>query len=211
MKKNVKLLVLGAVVLLIIFVFYEKSREPQEINPKNPNSSPTSTSPELSITPIITATPILVEIATEKGIQEIVERVYKVNPLCRLDLLKLENESYSPQDFTLEKIAISLELGKFDKWEIAENPSKTFSAFIACEKQSCQPRLFIGNNKNSIIQEFNWTGKMPYRPIARIIWIGDEILSFTQLANPDKLVIVTLDVKNEKILFYWLVNYSCDK
>ena len=165
--------------------------------------------PVLMPTPVITATPIIIEEGSEEKIKEIVEKIYKVGPQCRLDLLRPGENPWEVPSLNLNQLDIPMNQEKIWVWEIADNPSKTFRAFVACERELCHPKLYLENLNSGTVQEIDWSGRFPYRPISQIIWIGDDLLSFMHLTSPNDALIITHQIDEGNFLVYWLVGYSC--
>ena len=94
--------------------------------------------------------------------------------------------------------------------EIADSPKRNYRAYIACDLNHCQPRIYIENTQNNKLLEFDWSGHIPNRPITRIIWLGDDYLSFGHLTGPHNLVIGVLQVKKRELKYFWLAGDPCE-
>ena len=160
-------------------------------------------------TPVITATPLVPRTRTDEEVKTFVDQLYKIDPQCRLDILNTTDIPLQKPILTFQKSDLSINTEKLWVSEIADNSSKTLRAFVACDPHFCQQKLFVEDQNSGVVQEIKWEGQTLSRPISRIAWIGDNLLSFSHSTNPDDAVIATVDTRKEKFLFYWLVHYPC--
>jgi hypothetical protein len=160
-------------------------------------------------TPLLTATPIADIPKTEEQMEVLIDQLYKVDSRCKLDILNAK--SISVQLPKIEFIKSSVLINSTNWWvsEMADNPSKDLRAFIACDPNFCQQKVFLENRDGSSIQEVNWSGRIPYRPISQVMWIGDNLLTFAHQTGPNDAVIAAVQVREKKFLFYWLVGHPC--
>ncbi len=103
--------------------------------PDTPTTIPSATwtptaVPVLMSTPGLTATPIIIEEESEEKIKEIVEKIYKVNTECWLDLLRPGENPWEVPSLNLKQSNIPLNQEGTWIWEIADNPSNTYRSFI---------------------------------------------------------------------------------
>ncbi len=124
-------------------------------------------------TPILTATPIVLLKTTKEEAKNIIDQLYKVDPQCKLDILNTDDMPVKKPNLTFQKSEIRPDPEKVWISEIADNPTKTLRAFVACDPSLCQQKLFLEHRQSGIIYELNWEGRIPYRPISRIMWIGE--------------------------------------
>lgn len=168
-----------------------------------------SQSPGLWPTPILTATPIVPSDTTMEEAKNIIDQLYKVDSQCRLDILNTKDVHVQKPNLTFQTSEIRPNPEKFWISEIADNPTKTLRAFVACDPNLCQQALFLENRDNGIVYEMNWEGRIPYRPISQITWIGNDLITFVHSTNPNDAIIATIQTTEEKFIFYWLVHYPC--
>jgi len=167
---------------------------------------PTSTQ-EIWPTPVLTATPIVQKPETEEGIEDLLDNLYSVDPEYRLDILNV-------QELSIEKPCLEFKRSNMDPnskdiWisEIADNSSASLRAFIACDRNLCQQKLYVENTQDQTILEVDWSGRIPYRPISHIMWIGENQLAFSHLTGPHNAIVAIVRVNDEDFLYYWLVSY----
>ncbi len=165
----------------------------------------------IRITPIVTATPFNLQSNTEDEITRIVEDLYKVDSNCKLDLLHATRPELSAYYSGIEFIESTVTPNEEIYWvdEMADNYAKDLRAFVACDPAFCQPKLYVQDIKIGTVQEINWTVWNPGRPISRIMWIGDDTLTFFHLTNPNSAEIGVVDIRKEKFLLLWLSGYPC--
>lgn len=182
----------------------------QELSTATPPKTPVSTGiQEFFPTPIVTTTPIDMAPNSKDELEKIIYEKYSINPKCRIDLLS-STEGYSQvPGLEFIKSEVFPESQKIWVFEIADNPSKSLRAFTACETDPCYPKLFIEYRDKGIVQEINWSGRIPGRPIKNLLWIGDGLLSFSHLTNPHDAIISTIQINAQSFVFYWLVGYPC--
>ena len=100
-------------------------------------------------------------------------------------------------------------LMNYELFEIADNSSHKLRSFIACDSKNCQPKLYLKKLSNGVVTEINWITQIPYMPIGRIIWIGDNLLAFVHQNGPNIAIISVIKVKEEEFFLYWLTDNQC--
>lgn len=179
-----------------------------------PTTSPTVT-PKWSTpiitswsTPVITATPIL-DGMTEEDIQQFIYQYFKTRPDCRLDILGSKADYIEKPTLTFLALSNPFPGDIYELWEIADSSSGMTRAYVACEKKLCQAKIILENLENGSLSELDWSGRIPYRPISRVIWLGDDLLMFSHNTSPNDVIIAVVQVKEQKFLYYWLASYPC--
>lgn len=160
-------------------------------------------------TPVITTTPIDMVPKSEDELGKIIDAKYGINPKCRIDLLHSKEEYNQVPYLEFKKSEVFPDPRKIWIFEIADNSSKSLRAFTACDADPCYPKLFIEHLDIGVVQEINWSGRIPGRPIKDLMWIGDELISFSHPTNPQDAIIGTIQINTQSFFFYWLVGYSC--
>ena len=95
--------------------------------------------------------------------------------------------------------------------EIADNVDKSRQAFVACEPELCQDKIYVKDFESNNVFEINWEWRMPWRPIQWITWVNDDILVFFQSSNPWFGQIIAVDFIERNNLFAAVVypDYYC--
>jgi hypothetical protein len=85
------------------------------------------------------------------------------------------------------------------------SPHRSFRAFVACEVEHCQPRLFVESLTDTQLVEITFSQRMPGRPLAGLSWLDDRTLAFSQWSNPHYGFRHAVDLNREKhLLTLWL-------
>lgn len=96
--------------------------------------------------------------------------------------------------------------------EDAISPNGMFRAFVACEYDNCQPRLFVENlTDSSQLFEVTFSMRMPWRPLDRLAWVDDNVLAFSQFSNPHYGFRYAIDVDQRKYLLTLVLVDECFK
>ena len=92
------------------------------------------------------------------------------------------------------------------------SPNGMFRAFVACEYDNCQPRLFIENlTDSSQLFEVVFSMRMPWRPLDRLAWVDDNVLAFSQFSNPHYGFRYAIDVNQREHLLTLVLVDECFK
>ncbi len=155
-----------------------------------------SMTPIVLSTAIVTATPFDLQPRTEDEIKKTIEKLYSVDPNCRSDLLQSVAPYASDHAPEVEFIESNVIPDESIYWidEIADNYSRTLRAFVACDPAFCQPKIYVQNLANGMVQEINWSSRLPWRPIMRIMWVGDNLLTFFHPPNPQNAQIGAINI-----------------
>lgn len=94
-------------------------------------------------------------------------------------------------------------------WEDVTSSNADFRAFIACEFEKCQPRLFVEDLANTNIFEVTFSMRMTWRPLSSLTWIDDNILAFSQFSNPHYGFRFAVDISQRKHLLTLVIADEC--
>ncbi|MBN1451066.1 MAG: hypothetical protein JW963_08640 [Anaerolineales bacterium] len=163
------------------------------------------------ITPKITATPILATINTDDDLIRLIEQIYLL-PCIGFNFA----ESPPPDVLHVSKlnfIEVDVQPDPNIYWisEIADNADGSRQAFVACEPEFCQDKLYIQDDKTEKVYEIDWESRMPWRPIQWVTWINNDILAFLQTSNPDHALLVAVNFDKREVLYEAVVfpDYYC--
>lgn len=214
MKKLVLFLLLLALIYPVSACMSRKIKSPSEMLVTaiiTPTDLPTRASDSLEqkehILIDLTATPFTEVPDTQKGLNRLVEGMYSIDSNCSIDVLTTNSIKY-------EKPVLSLLPSTFEPldnnyfiYEIADNTSQTIRAYIACDINDCLSKIYLQDLNSSVVSQVVWNGQQDYRPIGRLVWIGDDLLAFVQQNGPAAAIISVINVKEEKFILYW-INFS---
>lgn len=109
------------------------------------------------------------------------------------------------------------EFAAFDTKEIVDfimqedvpSPNGIYQAFVACDENHCQPRLFIENLQTNETVEATFSERMPWRPLDRLSWLNDTVLAFSQSSNPHQGFRFAVDIEQRQHLLTLLIYDKC--
>jgi hypothetical protein len=155
---------------------------------------------------LITATPVLAAPDGLAELEDLVEKLYGVNPGHKTDVLAAGNGGAGP---VIDFLETETQLALRGAWvsEIADNPGGSLRAFTACDPLACQEKLYLESMESGVTWLVDWSGRLPAWPVSRIVWIGDNRLAFFQLTSAYQGVVGVVDIRAEKFVIYWLVEY----
>lgn len=93
--------------------------------------------------------------------------------------------------------------------EDATSPNGIYRAFVACDENHCQPRLFIEDLQTNETTEATFTERMPWRPLDRLTWLNDTVLAFSQSSNPHQGFRFAVDIQQRQHLLTLLIYDEC--
>ena len=150
------------------------------------------------ITPEITATPFFVLPSTRDELIELIEKTYSLDPETVIDVLRTNTIQIYQLSFSITPAEIDLSSETVKIFEIAENPTHTKRAFIACqESESCKKRVYIEDEMTLDVTMISSTNY--YDDLADLIWIGDDRLAFGVNLGVKAAEYVVIDVKNDSL------------
>ncbi|MPM06311.1 hypothetical protein SDC9_52610 [bioreactor metagenome] len=216
MKKLVLFLLLFVLVYPVSACMRQKIKSPSEMLVTaiiTPTDLPTPESDSLEqqkqMLMELTATPFYEVPNTQNDLNKLVEGIYSIDSNCSIDVLTTNSIKY-------EKPVLSLLPSTFEPIdnnyfinEIADNTSQTIRAYIACDINDCQEKLYLKNLNTGIVSLIDWNGRQEYRPLARLVWIGEDLLAFVQQNSPAAAIISVINVKEEKFILYWINFNQC--
>jgi hypothetical protein len=162
------------------------------------------------MTPKVTATPIAAQLGTSDDLYHLLKKLY---PECPCIGYNYANSS-SPQAVSkVEFIEVDIQPDSKLHWisEIADNIEKSLQAFVACEPELCQDKIYIKDEKTQKVYEVNWEWRVPWRPIQWVTWINNDTLAFFQSSNPEQGQIIVINVDKREYLYAAIVfpDYFC--
>ena len=185
-----------------------------------PAITPTSTvfwiTPVFSLTELPTMTPRVIEPfipgANDSDISDIIVQIYSIEPACTHSIF-IDNPSIK----TKVKFLNVAEPDKLDiKWvqAISYSPDKSQQAYIACvatspDSQGCSDHVFIKNNSTGKVFDIEFYGHESWRPVFGVTWIGNNIVAFTENANPQVDTIYAVDLNKVEYVYLSLYYGHC--
>jgi hypothetical protein len=164
----------------------------------------------LTITPVITATPVMSE---SKDVGEIIRKLfpYFASPKCTLDILK----AYSIRHPTPVLQFSVLDIDPFYEYtvkEIAYNQSHSILAFVAYkDPMHIEQQLILKNISAGTVSEINWSTRTYLRrPIGNIIWIGDNWLVFMEGVGITRTRVFVINIEKMKVILNWETDSRCE-
>lgn len=191
-----------------------------DFNSMTPSTSPSTTesfTPEKTLevwpSPIVTATPINIDIDSKEAIEHLFDRIYFMTA-CKTNLLAgsyglIPTESFvSPKPEFIEVNPQSNPDMQYVN-EMADNEDKSYHAFVACNRELCQPKIYVEKISDGKVYEINWKERMPWRDIQAIVWIDHDVLAFYQSNSPYVSQVLAVDVEKKNFVYFSLVQYNC--
>ena len=177
------------------------------------NILPTNTvfwiTPAFSLTVEPTITPEFVQPYIPKNkvddISKIIVQIYSIKPECAHSAFIEHPDLTTKVKFTEIIEPDLLEI----RWiqTIANSPNEQRQAFIACvadlpEWHGCYDHLYIRGQSSHKVYEIGIDGHLPWRPIFHSIWIGNDILAFTENSSPAVDIIYAIDLNKKEYVYY---------
>lgn len=165
---------------------------------------PPTTTATWWVTPKITATPVAAIVKTSDDLYNLLKKLYPMYPCIGYNYAN----SSSPQAISnLEFIEVDVQPEPKSYWvsEVADNFEKSRQAFVACEPESCQDKIYVKFEQTEKVYEVDWEWRMPWRPIQLVIWINNDILEFFQSSNPEQGQIIVINVEKREYLYTAIV------
>ncbi len=180
---------------------------------ETPTIAPTSTifwiTPVFSLTVEPTITPDFVEPFIPQNntddISNIVVQIYSIKPECAHSVFIEHPDIKTKVEFTEITEPSLLDV----RWvqAVANNPDKNRQATITCvadspEWQGCYDHVYMKDQSSLKVYEIGVDGHLPWRPIFNIIWIGNDVLAFTENSSPAVDTIYAIDVNKKEYVYY---------
>jgi len=197
-------------------VFFSESLPVETpISPPSTVSANTSVGPTATailITPEVTATPIYEFIGSKDDLERLVRNLYTWwSPCIGQNFAEISPET--PLSYSIEFVEVAVQPNPQEYWisEIADNIDKSLQAFVACDPEFCQDKIYVLDIETKKVYEIKWETQFPWRPIESVIWINENILAFYQSINPQRAQIVVVDIDERKYLYHAFVfpDYFC--
>jgi hypothetical protein len=123
------------------------------------------------------------------------------------------NSSSMQSSTELEFIEVDIQPDPKVYWvsEIADNIDKSRQAFVACDPDFCQDKIYGKDEETEKVYKIDWEWRLSYRPIQWITWINNDTLAFFQSSNPDQGSIIVVNVDKREYLYAGIVfpDYFC--
>lgn len=107
------------------------------------------------ITPDITATPITAIVNSDDDMESLIRQIYPEFPCIGYNYAKESSEKPPPK---LDFVEVDIQPDSKLHWisEIAENANNSRQAFVACEPELCQDKIYVKDFKSNKVFEINW-------------------------------------------------------
>ena len=203
-----KIIVIAAWLITVLILMACQSSSPSSI----PLSSETSASrAKVVITPKITATPIVAKISKDGDLEHLVEQLYPM-PCIGYNFAKAPLSDVNHAS-TLNFIEVDIQPDSNKYWisEVADSADGSRQAFVACEPEFCQDKLYVSDHQTATVYEIDWEARMPWRPIQWVTWINNDIVAFLQSSNPDHALLLAINFDKREVLYEAVVfpDYYC--
>ena len=182
--------------------------------------APTSTlfwiTPVPPLTALPTITPKIIEPfipnSSDTDISNIIVQIYSIEPACTHSVFIDDPDIKSKVKFLDIAEPDSLNI----KWvqAISYSPDKSHQAYIACvstspDSQGCSDHVYIKNNSSGKVFDIEFYGHQSWRPVFGVIWIGNNIVAFTENANPQVDTIYAVDLNKVEYAYLSLYYGHC--
>jgi hypothetical protein len=210
--ESVKRIIIAAWLIAVLIFTACQSSVQAPVPSSTPLPAETSTSqPKAVITPKITATPIVAKINTDDDLEYLVEQLYSI-PCIGYNFAKAPQSDLNHAS-TLNFIEVDIQPDHNRYWvsEIADSADGSRQAFVACEPEFCQDKLYVSDEKTEKVYEIDWEARMPWRPIQWVTWINNDTLAFLQSSNPDHALLFAFNFEKKEVLYEAVVfpDYYC--
>jgi hypothetical protein len=171
-----------------------------------------NTTPSTNPLPLITATPIVYTGNTYRELSAVISDEYSLTK-CVISVLHLEGALAGTPKFT--EMTSGLDARMLRVEEISDSLSGNHRAYLVLEPHSCtdgecfQNKVYIEERTTRTLYQLDWDGYMSWRPISRLIWIGNEMLVFSHPSNPHISQIVGISMVERDFLFYSIAYGEC--
>jgi hypothetical protein len=95
------------------------------------------------------------------------------------------------------------------KLDEAVNQDKSRRVSTVCDLDLCQDRIFIEDLDTGQTHEFQFAGRLRWRPITDINWLDNHILAFTQWSQPGYGFRYAIDVDEQEVLLVVHMTNEC--
>ena len=161
-------------------------------------------------TPEITATPLNAAIHTDKEMVSVIKSLHPDECLGPNDIKRTSGAVPIPSALKLFEVDQLPDPTKYYVEEIAVNIDGSRRAVVACLPDKCVDDVFVKDNKTDKVYELDW-GRMPWRPIQRLIWINEDILMFGQSSNPHYGAIVAINFASKEYQYFGMASDGCSQ
>lgn len=216
MKKLILCLFLLTLVYLVSACVSQKNKPSSEMLLKAtetpnelPSPLPDSLDQQKNLLIELTVTPIYEVPTTQNDINKLVEEIYSIDASCSIDVLATNSIKYEKPVLSLSPSTFNPVDKEYFINEMADDASQTIRAFIACDINDCKDKLFLKDLNSGVVSQVDWNGWQEYRPLARLVWIGKNLLAFVQQDGPAAAIISVVNVKEEKFILYWINFNQC--
>jgi hypothetical protein len=163
--------------------------------------------------PPITVIAPTMEVQSFDSNESLAEAMMKVFPVESSVDYRIVGDKFFPSgEVTFEFLEItsdSIATLTTSGWEDTTSPNGIFRAFVACEDEQCQDRLFVEDLTNSQIFEVTFSARLPWRPISSVMWIDDYVLAFSQWSNPHYGFRYAIDINQKQPLLTLVTADEC--
>lgn len=158
-------------------------------------------------TPVITSTPIVAKISTAKDLNFVIQHQIYPYPCFGDNFAKAPlTDANHASKLNFVEVNVQLDSNKYLVEEIAENASGNQKAWVACnDADHCEDKLYVQEYKSEKVYEITWEGQMLWRPIQRITWINNDILTLLQSANPDQFLVMAINFAKREVLYEGII------
>lgn len=149
---------------------------------------------------------------TNESLAAVMMEVYREDDSIDYQIVNDLFPPYGDEALTFDFIEVTSEETEnltMADWEEVTSSNAVFHAFIACEFENCQPRLFVKDLTNSNIFEVTFSMRIPWRPLSDLTWIDDNILAFSQFSNPHNGFRFAVDISQRKQLLTLVIADEC--
>jgi hypothetical protein len=173
----------------------------------SPSPTPTAT---WWVTPVITATPLDVVFDSNMTVEKVIRQMHP--GICTGSNLAIAPPPPKDLPFPFPLKFVQVE-GAPDRTsyyfhEIADNIDGSRQAFIACNPEECQDKVYVRDTTTEEVLEIEF-GAVPGRPILWLAWINRDTLVFTQSSNPHYGLVVVIDFDKRQYQYYGMASDEC--
>jgi hypothetical protein len=221
--ERVKSIVVAACLVMIIILAACQSVTPAPVPIENPSPTtmPALTStllPSITpsptatwwMTPEITATPLNATIHTNKEMVSVIKSLHPDECIGPNDLKLTSGDVPVPSPVKLIEVDQLPDPNIYYVEEIAVNIDSSRQAVVACMPDKCVDNVYVKDNKTDKVYEIDW-GRMPWRPIQRLIWINEDILMFGQSSNPHYGAIIAINFAKKEYQYFGMASDGCSQ
>lgn len=167
----------------------------------------------IEITPVITSTPVVVNVNTEKELNFVIRNQIYPYPCFGYNFAKapLTDVNHASMLYFVE-VNTQFDSKEYMVEEIADNQDGSRRAWVACNNANhCEDKIYVQDSESAQVYEITWEDQMFWRPIQGITWINTDILTLLQSANPDHALVMAIDVAKREVLYEGVIfpDYTC--